>query len=759
MNHAKKSLTVFLITTLLTGIVVLNGGVFAIASSAPLLPHIGTIWRGNTAPAIDKIWRYAVTVQLMDDNGRLYQASSDIPITLSSSNRTIGFFGESPGLANYVTTLPQGENYIQLDFHTTGKLGPTTLNVTSPSLAGASSVTLWMVKTGGAPSVVEVKATPAVLPADGETHLNALAIILLDANFNYATVSADVAASVISSNISVATVPSSLTLADSVTLTSVTTTMTPGLTSIQPSRSGYGSSAFTLYTRTVSGESIEDFDFTISVLPSSSTVIRGEKTTFALALSQIKGSAQLVSLAVSGLPAGASGSFNPSVLSSIGTSNLTITTLSTVSPGASEITITGIGGGVTRTATVTLMIHDSSDIIHVPEDYATIQDAINAANAGDTIFIHPGIYYGNIFINKSLALIGNSSTIIDGNGIGTVIVVSVNNVNITGLTIQNSGYEWLSSGISVNSNSNTISNNNIRSTHYGIVLNYSSSNFIRFNNLSDNEKAGVLLLFSSNNSISENLICFNRLNGISLVSSQDTIVSSNFISENKQFGVGLWDSKDNTITHNAAVSNNGDDGIYIYNSERNIVMGNPIYFNGYDGISLYSSLHNTISNNMISNNKMPGILLSNSSDNIIRENTISNNDIEGLYLTNSRNNTIFNNGLFNNLRGFYLYNSNSNLIIANFVDRMARIEQSNNNVIYHNIFMKNSSSTLEVINSQNTWNDSYPSGGNFWDSYTGLDEKRGSNQDQYGSDGIGDSPQIIDYNNRDQYPLMCPKIQ
>ena len=49
-----------------------------------------------------------------------------------------------------------------------------------------------------------------------------------------------------------------------------------------------------------------------------------------------------------------------------------------------------------------------------------------------------------------------------------------------------------------------------------------------------------------------------------------------------------------------------------------------------------------------------------------------------------------------------------------------------------------------------------PSGGNYWSDYAGADVKSGPNQDLPGSDGIGDTPYIIDVNNTDRYPLMNP---
>ena len=56
----------------------------------------------------------------------------------------------------------------------------------------------------------------------------------------------------------------------------------------------------------------------------------------------------------------------------------------------------------------------------------------------------------------------------------------------------------------------------------------------------------------------------------------------------------------------------------------------------------------------------------------------------------------------------------------------------------------------------NTWHNGYPSGGNYWDDYTGVDNFKGPNQILPGSDGIGDTPYAIPFGNEDRYPLMKP---
>lgn len=78
-------------------------------------------------------------------------------------------------------------------------------------------------------------------------------------------------------------------------------------------------------------------------------------------------------------------------------------------------------------------------IIVVPDDYATIQEAINNANEGDIIYVTSGIYYENVVVNRTVVLIGENryATIIDGNKTGDTFHVIANNVTISNFTIRN----------------------------------------------------------------------------------------------------------------------------------------------------------------------------------------------------------------------------------------------------------------------------------------------------------------------------------
>jgi parallel beta-helix repeat protein len=84
------------------------------------------------------------------------------------------------------------------------------------------------------------------------------------------------------------------------------------------------------------------------------------------------------------------------------------------------------------------------------------------------------------------------------------------------------------------------------------------------------------------------------------------------------------------------------------------------------------------------------------------------------------------------------------------------VMSTSHNVIYHNNFIRNGKQVLPVNQYANTWDNGYPSGGNYWSDYTGLDSYWGPDQNLIGSDGIGDTHYAIGAKNHDRYPLMNP---
>jgi len=100
-----------------------------------------------------------------------------------------------------------------------------------------------------------------------------------------------------------------------------------------------------------------------------------------------------------------------------------------------------------------------SATIYVPDDHATIQDAITAAVDGDTVVVRPGTYVENIdFLGKAITVQseqGPDVTIIDGNSAGTVVTFESGEDHtsvLEGFTIQNgtgtfnATYSWYEGG-------------------------------------------------------------------------------------------------------------------------------------------------------------------------------------------------------------------------------------------------------------------------------------------------------------------------
>jgi parallel beta-helix repeat protein len=187
----------------------------------------------------------------------------------------------------------------------------------------------------------------------------------------------------------------------------------------------------------------------------------------------------------------------------------------------------------------------------------------------------------------------------------------------------------------------------------------------------------------------------------------------------------------NALISSNIITNNSGWGIQFYYSSDNIVLENNIT-NNRNGIILYSSRNNTISGNNIASNSGNGVQFSESGDNNVFENDIENNGDCGIgFYTTSSDNTITGNNLTKNKYGVYL-------------------QQAYNNKFYHNNFISNlnqvyAAPPLYGIVSANIWDNGYPSGGNYWSDYTGVDLDH---------DGIGDTPYVINENNKDNYPLM-----
>ncbi len=346
-----------------------------------------------------------------------------------------------------------------------------------------------------------------------------------------------------------------------------------------------------------------------------------------------------------------------------------------------------------------------------PGNYTRIQDAIDNASNGDTVFVYDDSspYYENVIVNKSINLIGEDrdTTVVDGGGSGDVIHVTADWVNTSGFNIRNG-----SSGFYLNNSSNNTLNNNIVNSNaeFGINLKFCSNNsLISYCVVTDNV-FGIVIWNSSNNQLKNCYVCNNTL-GITLLNSSSNIIVNNIANNNTYVyegpppppgppsaGILFAQSTQSTLINNSFSNNTV--GILFFNlfneSKRksyfnnsidtsNRVNGRPVYYffdrkdlildsletshlslafcdscvikncnisNG-DGIFLWSSSNNTITYSTSSNNYC-GILLYSSKlyrsfDNIISNCEVYYNSFNGVGLQGgSSRNTLSNCNIYSN---------------------------------------------------------------------------------------------------------------
>ena len=153
-------------------------------------------------------------------------------------------------------------------------------------------------------------------------------------------------------------------------------------------------------------------------------------------------------------------------------------------------------------STTTLYVDDDGTA-----EYTHIQDALNDAESGDTIFVYDGVYHENIVIDKTLITLQGQSqggTIIDGGGNGDVITVTASSVRISTFTIRNGGID---KGVHLSSTSFCkITHCTIYGNGVGIMFDCASNNIVTYCTLRQNEVYGAQTYgcSPSNNTIHHN---------------------------------------------------------------------------------------------------------------------------------------------------------------------------------------------------------------------------------------------------------------
>lgn len=454
------------------------------------------------------------------------------------------------------------------------------------------------------------------------------------------------------------------------------------------------------------------------------------------------------------------------------------------------------GGASARTLVVNQTDPACSDS---PEGlyYGTIQTAINAAIAGDTIIVCPDTYKENIVVNKSniviQALGGQSVTIISSNETSKHVVNITDQTNVTldGFTIRDArndvggGYV---AGINMeNATYCTISTNNVTNISatldtyvFGIRLNNSHHNKFSLSTsvsaiTSETYPAYGIWLGSSNNNIFTNTtirdIVGTYADGIYIdygetVRFYQTVIERVNVLPDLPFASAAGIYVDSDLINGSFTDTNISDiagkryadGIYIYNGEN--VRFDPTVIERVNGSNSAYGIYGHIINGSFTDTTITeiisgsgttsyGVYLLDSTGNIFSGGNIYSTGEPridyAVWLENCTHNTINESDIRNNGHGFWLNQSDNNVIERNMIVNNTALaisgvhltSDSDNNELHENCFYYNGYWYLQALDNGSANNFDR----NYWE------PPPGPSGEPYLITGTA--------NNRDYYPLAC----
>ena len=441
--------------------------------------------------------------------------------------------------------------------------------------------------------------------------------------------------------------------------------------------------------------------------------------------------------------------------------------------------------------------------VRVPEDFTSIQAAIDAAMPGDRVLVNDGTYNEFLVVDKPLKLEsvnGYTNTVITGASFNPTVLVQAPDVRVKGFdfagSVQNlrnvqfeagadggqvvdsrCGFvsnpgENSQSSILINGADNILVDGFICNGKAGVGIDVNDSHGSRFVNnvLTGYRFSGIFVENSFDTLVENNVLNEARSVGLGIKDSERLIASSNDcsrnVSENGLFGIGInsLNSTDIVMTDNTC-HENGNRGIGLTGSDNVQVLNNSLIDNRTAGIVGFSADFSTVDNNTVDGSRR-AVILTNATDLSVTENTIRNADLHGLYLSAIQNSTVADNVLIDNVTSLSLLTSNNNVVKENLFDSpddlpsscKIRMTAASGNAIYLNEF-KSSGVNQFCISSDSLsqWNSpsdiSYEFRGGQFSGPMGNYYSDGSSTDS-GMDGIADQPYLIDGGQAiDDYPL------
>jgi nitrous oxidase accessory protein len=330
----------------------------------------------------------------------------------------------------------------------------------------------------------------------------------------------------------------------------------------------------------------------------------------------------------------------------------------------------------------------------------SIDGAIAKAKEGDTVLVQgPTVFHEHLVVAKSIHLVGTNAPVIDGDNVGTPLILTASNITVSGFVVRNSGRDLTAfdCGILIYAPHGKVSDCRIETEAFGVYV------------------RGV--------------------NGCDVENNQ-ILGSPATPSAKRGNGIHLWNTSGDRVVGN--VIHDKRDGIYFSYANGSLIAGNQVKDTRF-GIHYMYSHQNQLLTNLLTRNAV-GATLMFSRDLLVEGNVMIANLRHGLVLKQIDGSRFLGNIVAGQNRGFFVQQANQNRFEGNTIATndigLYLSNGSEQNVFVGNAFIRNTDQvwqppfeTEQGRKSPNTFSEH--GRGNYWSDYTGSDRNH---------DGIGDTP-------------------
>lgn len=466
----------------------------------------------------------------------------------------------------------------------------------------------------------------------------------------------------------------------------------------------------------------------------------------------------------------------------------------------------GFGMGEVEDYTVNIQAPSQYSVL-VPEEYASIQAAVDAALPGDRVLVNDGVYFESVVVDKALlieSVNGNLATVVSGSDDLYTFDVQSPNVTIKGFAIENTASNSVADiYFAPGSNQGQALENRCAELSTDEVADRAvyidEAHNMQIQGLRC-ESAGLVGIYSYKmvgGQFVDNIISHQTDGGIKVSRGESVVIENNITRHNGRAGIYVFtllnglisgnDSSDNVasetiyrggqgislsraegvIISDNNIQNNDDHGIRFASSNDIDVMNN-ISINNEAGIHSGGNTNINISQNISNQNRSYGLGLYSTASFQVTGNELSFNLGTGLEITRSFDGLVNQNQVLENFKALSFRESNNNEITLNRWQAslgqgsscQVTVYRSNNNYLGLNSFLMDFADLCSGMDSRNYWQSKtqldYNYLGNNFNGTLGNYYKDGSDVDSSGNGIADDDYQLPGDSQWDRHPLVVP---